>query len=47
MPSGSAELVQVHILELMRRQAELVEENEELRRLLAQLQVVGNTPGRR
>lgn len=41
------ELVQEDILKLMRRQTELVEENEGLRRRVAQLQVAGIMPGRR
>jgi hypothetical protein len=42
-------VVQADILNLMRRQVQLVEENERLRRQVAQLQGAGNgnTPGRR
>jgi hypothetical protein len=39
------ELVQADILKLMRRQAELEENNQELRRLVDRSQVAGIKPG--
>lgn len=41
------EVLETEVLKLMRRQAELLEENQELRRRVTQLQVAALTPGRR